>query len=279
MKVTFFGVRGSIPTPGPKTARYGGNTPCVILESDDGQKLILDAGTGLRLASSEFDDYNDTIHLLLSHHHWDHLQGFPFFTPIFKKGTNLTIYPGSTTLKHDTAILDQMSKSYFPVKFYQLPSTITIKKTNFSVDDGVEIGDFVIQSMDMNHPDGGSAYRILCDDQILVYATDNELIAPESHNVNSLNHWIKFCADADLLIHDAQYLDNEMTQKLGWGHSSVSETLNLAHSANVKMLSLFSHDPSRSDEQIDDLTAKILQTNPSFSFFFAKEGQSLTLRG
>jgi ribonuclease BN (tRNA processing enzyme) len=279
MKVTFYGVRGSIPTPGPNTTRYGGNTPCVVLESDAGQKLILDAGTGLRLASNEFDNYNDTIHLLLSHHHWDHLQGFPFFTPIFNKSTNLTIYPGNTTLNHDTAILDQMSKSYFPVKFHQLPSTITIKKTNFSVDDGIEIGDFIVQAMDMNHPDGGSAYRILCDNQILVYATDNELVAPVSHNNHSIVEWTEFCKNADLLIHDAQYLDNEMIQKLGWGHSSVSETLNLAHNANVKMLSLFSHDPSRSDEQIDDLTAKILKTNPSFSFFFAKEGQSLTLRG
>lgn len=278
MKVTFFGVRGSIPTPGPNTARYGGNTPCVVLESEAGQKLILDAGTGLRLASQEFVDYQDTIHILLSHHHWDHLQGFPFFSPIFKKQTNLTIYPGNTLIGHDTAILDQMSKSYFPVKSHQLPSTITIKRTDFAVDGGVEIGDFVIQAMDMNHPDGGSAYRILCDNQILVYATDNELVAPDAHNFRSLTQWAEFCADADLLIHDAQYLDHEMTQKLGWGHSSVSETLNLAHQANVKMLSLFSHDPSRTDEQLDELTAKILKTKPQFSFFFAKEGQSLTLR-
>lgn len=278
MKVTFYGVRGSIPTPGPETIRYGGNTPCVVLESDAGQKLILDAGTGLRLASTEFENYNDTIHMLLSHHHWDHLQGFPFFSPIFNKDTNITIYPGNTTLDHDTAILDQMSKSYFPVKFHQLPSTITIKKTNFSVDGGIEVGDFVIQSMDMNHPDGGSAYRILCDNQILVYATDNELVAPVSHNFHTIMEWSEFCKDADLLIHDAQYLDHEMTQKLGWGHSSVSETLNLARKANVKILALFSHDPLRSDEQMDDLTAKVLKTNPSFSFFFAKEKQSLILR-
>ncbi|WP_341205592.1 MBL fold metallo-hydrolase [uncultured Psychrosphaera sp.] len=278
MKVTFYGVRGSIPTPGPDTARYGGNTPCVVLQSDSGQKLILDAGTGLRLASNEFENYNDTIHILLSHHHWDHLQGFPFFSPIFKKGVNITIYPGSTTLNHDTAILDQMSKSYFPVKFHQLPSTITLKKTNFSVDEGIEVGDFVIQAMDMNHPDGGSAYRIKCDNQILVYATDNELTAPDSHRFRTVQQWGEFCANADLLIHDAQYLDHEMSQKFGWGHSPISETLNLAHNANVKMLSLFSHDPLRTDEEIDDLTAKILKTNPDFSFFFAKEGQSLILR-
>lgn len=277
MKVTFYGVRGSIPTPGKDTARYGGNTPCVVLQSASGQKLILDAGTGLRLASEEFAEYNETINILLSHHHWDHLQGFPFFTPVFKPSSNITVYPGATVPEHDTAILDQMSKSYFPVKFHQLPSNITIKKTNFSQDNGVEIGDFTIQSLTMNHPDGGSAYRILCDDKILVYATDNELNPPEQHDYHNFIDWVRFCHDADLLIHDAQYLDNEMGHKLGWGHSSISETLKLAHQAEVKLLSLFSHDPLRTDDELDDLTAKIIAQKPSYSFFFAKEGRSLTL--
>ena len=111
MKVTFYGVRGSIPTPGKDTARYGGNTPCVVLQSASGQKLILDAGTGIRLASEEFENYNDTINILLSHHHWDHLQGFPFFTPAFKANSNITVYPGATIPDHETAILDQMTKS------------------------------------------------------------------------------------------------------------------------------------------------------------------------
>lgn len=277
MKVTFYGVRGSIPTPGPETIRYGGNTPCVVLESAAGQKLILDAGTGLRLASAEFENYQEDIHILLSHHHWDHLQGFPFFNPVFQKNRNITVYPGATIPDHDTAILDQMSKSYFPVKFHQLNSNITIKKTNFSVDDGVEIGDFRVQAMTMNHPDGGSAYRILCDDKILVYATDNELSPPDQHSFHSLIDWSLFCQDADLLIHDAQYLDSEMTQKLGWGHSSISETLTLAEQSNVKLLSLFSHDPLRTDDELDDLTSSILANKPPFSFFFAKEGRTLTL--
>lgn len=277
MKVTFYGVRGSIPTPGPDTARYGGNTPCIVLESQSGQKLILDAGTGIRLASDEFIDYQDNINILLSHHHWDHIQGFPFFTPIFEKGRNITVFPGNTLPGHDTAILDQMAKSYFPVKFHQLPATVTIKKTNFAVSDGVDVGDFTVQAMTMNHPDGGCAYRILCDDKILVYATDNELTAPESHCHHSMFDWVNFCTDADLLIHDAQYLDSEMTEKLGWGHSSISETLDLAEKANVKMLCLFSHDPLRNDDQLDDLTSSILAQKPPFSFFFAKEARKINL--
>lgn len=277
MKVSFYGVRGSIPTPGPDTARYGGNTPCVVLESRNGQKLILDAGTGLRIASSEFDDYPESIDILLSHHHWDHVQGFPFFHPIFQPNTNITVYPGDTIPPHPTAILDQMNKSYFPVKFHQLSANVTIKTTDFSSAEGVEIGDFTIQSMRMNHPDGGSAYRILCDDKLLVYATDNELSAPQSHAHHSFDDWVMFCSDADLLIHDAQYLAKEMPQKLGWGHSSIDETLDLANEAKVKLLCLFSHDPLRTDQQLDDITAAILASHPQFGFFFAKEGRSLTL--
>lgn len=275
MKITFYGVRGSIPTPGKETSRYGGNTPCIVVESNRGQKFILDAGTGLRLASDEFLDYDQTIHILLSHHHWDHIQGFPFFTPVFQQSSNITIFPGYTAPQHDTAIVDQMSKSYFPVKYHQLPSQITIKKTDFS--NGVEIGDFFIQSMKMNHPDGGNAYRIICDEKLLVYATDNELLAPESHNEHGVSDWVRFCEDADMLIHDAQYLDGEMCEKHGWGHSSINETLNLAEQAKVKLLCLFSHDPLRTDDELDDLTAKIIMDKPDFSFFFAKEGRTLTL--
>ena len=275
MKITFYGVRGSIPTPGKDTSRYGGNTPCLVLESEDNQKLILDAGTGLRLASKEFKQYQAPIHLLLSHHHWDHIQGFPFFDPIFEAKRQLVIYPGHTTEAHDTAILEQMSKSYFPVKFHTLPSTITIKKTNFEM--GFELGDFYIQSMAMNHPDGGTAFRIECGGKTLVYATDNELRAPSTHLHHGFDEWVRFCQGADLLIHDAQYLDSELEFKTGWGHSTISDTLNLADLANVKLLCLFSHDPSRSDDQLDDLTAKLLAEKPPFSFFFAKEGRALQL--
>lgn len=276
MKVAFYGVRGSIPTPGPATARYGGNTPCVVLEAESGQKLILDAGTGLRLASDEFEHYQEPIHILLSHHHWDHLQGFPFFSPIFKQGRQVVVFPGDTDPDHSTAITDQMSKSYFPVKFHQLPSTITVKKVNFTREP-IEIGDFIVEAQRMNHPDGGSAYRITCDKKVLVYATDNELAPPNEHNYHSFSQWIEFCSHADILIHDAQYLDREMEQKLGWGHSSISETLLLAERAQVKLLSLFSHDPMRTDECLDNLTSKILAEKPGVSFFFAKEGRRINL--
>lgn len=277
MKITFYGVRGSIPTPGPETSRYGGNTPCIVLESESGQKLILDAGTGLRLASKEFEDYPEPIHILLSHHHWDHLQGFPFFSPIFQSKSQIYIYPGDTIPSHDTAIIDQMNKSYFPVKFHQLPSTITVKKPNFADEETLEIGDYLIKAQRMNHPDGGSAYRIECDGKVLVYATDNELSPPTEHANYDFSHWVSFCQNADLLIHDAQYLDSEMDQKYGWGHSSISETLTLAEQANVKLLSLFSHDPLRSDESLDQLTSTILASKPGFSFFFAKEGRRINL--
>ena len=277
MKITFYGVRGSIPTPGKDTSRYGGNTPCTVLESQSGQKLILDAGTGLRIASQEFETYTKNIDIILSHHHWDHIQGFPFFSPIFMANKSISIYPGSTTDEHDNAILEQMTKSYFPVKFNQLPSKITINKLKTSTDNSARIGDYMIESMPMNHPDGGCAYRITCDDKVLVYATDNEISAPKEHTHHEYQDWIAFCGDSDLLIHDAQYIDDEMNEKLGWGHSSISETLTLAEDCNTKWLCLFSHDPQRTDNQLDELSKKILAEKKPYRFFFAKEGLSLTL--
>lgn len=277
MKVTFYGVRGSIPTPGAETARYGGNTPCVVVESNSGQKLILDAGTGLRLASEEFKRYVEPIHLLLSHHHWDHLQGFPFFSPIFDSNCQLVIYPGDTGSERDTVIVDQMNKSYFPVKHHQLKAMLTVKNVNFSADNEIHIGDFSVKAQAVNHPDGGNAFRICCDDKVLVYAPDNELFPPLDKRKHDFYQWVKFCQGADLLIHDSQYLDSEMEQKLGWGHSAISDSLKLAEQAQVKLLSLFSHDPKRSDECLDAMTSKLLADKPNFSFFFAKEGRRITL--
>lgn len=277
MKITFYGVRGSIPTPGIEYTRYGGNTPCIVIENNKGNKLILDAGTGLRIASKEFIQDSDPIHLLLSHHHWDHIQGFPFFEPIYQEGREIFIYPGNTFPRHNSAILEQMDKSYFPVKYHRLPSIINLKNIEFTLNESTEINGFNVTSLVLNHPDGGNAYRINCEDVTLIYATDNELKAPKENCFNSEQAWIDFCSNSDLLIHDAQYCDAEMKIKCGWGHSSITETLDFAEKTKTKNLCLFSHDPTRTDQQLDKYAEKIVSENRPYQLFFAKEGDSFNI--
>ncbi|MDB2374257.1 MBL fold metallo-hydrolase [Psychrosphaera haliotis] len=275
MKITFYGARAQIPTPGPETQRFGGNTHCILLTSNDGQKLLVNAGSGLRFASHEFEDYRDPIHLLLSQHHWDHIQGFPFFDSIKKPQQQIMIYPANTNEDHDIAILDQINKTYTVDKFHLLPSTITIKKTKFNLPEPVQIGDFSVQAMKVNHPGGGSAYKISCDDKTVVICNNNELFAPPQHNYHSFEEWCLFCQYADLLIHDARYMNADMTNHVGNGHSCLGDAIELANAAEVKMLCMSCLDPSSSDELLDFLNTRLFADRLPFSFFFAKEGRQM----
>ena len=275
MKITFFGARAQIPTPGPETQRFGGNTHCIMLTAKSGQKLLLNAGSGIRFASHEFEDYQDPIHILLSQHHWDHIQGFPFFDPIKKPKQQITIYPASTNEAHDTAILDQINKTYTADKFHLLPSTITIKKTKFNLPEPVQIGDFSIHAMKVNHPGGGSAYKITADDKTIVVCNNNELFAPEANNYHSFEEWCLFCQYADLLVHDARFMNADMVNRLGMGHSCLNDVIELGIAAEVKMLCMSCLDPSSSDELLDFLTTRLFADRLPFSFFFAKEGRQM----
>jgi ribonuclease BN (tRNA processing enzyme) len=277
MKITFYGARSDIPTPGPETQHYGGNTHCLMLTSSRGQKLIINAGSGIRFASPEFQNYNETIHILLSQHHWDHIQGLPFFEPINSEKQTIMIYPADLIESHDTAILEQINKSYTVRKFHQLPAQITIKKMRFSEPEPVIIGDFQIQSLRSNHPSGGSAYKIICEEKTIVIANNNELYAPDEHCFNDFDAWRLFCEGADLLIHDAKFMNADMVNKMGQGHSCVNDALELANAAEVKMLCMSCIDPSSSDELLDYLTTKLYSDRHPFSFFFAKEGRSMFL--
>lgn len=277
MKVTFYGVRGAIPTPCKDMLRYGGNTLCVVVESETGQKLVLDAGSGLRSANAEFEHYNEPVHILLSHHHWDHIQGFPFFSPTRVAEQQVVIYPAQTNPEHNTAILDQMIGSYSAVKSHQLDADIIIKKKDLQQLEGVDIGDFEVRSWTLNHGNGGSAYRISCGDKVLVYAPLNELILAPEDNYSDFNDWVFFCQDADLLIHDAHYLDGEILQYRGCGHSCIADVVLLAEQAGVKLLSLFNHHPDRTDDVLDSQTAALLNRQTKVNLFFAKEGRSFNL--
>lgn len=249
MQVTFYGVRGSIPTPGPDTLRYGGNTACVHIELDDKTDIILDAGTGIRLLGKKLVKTTSPIHLLLTHNHWDHIQGFPFFAPIYMPDRNIFVTPGMTDIDQPDAFLQQMTASYFPVPKEAIGANVEIQSHSTNT---WKIGSATIARLRMNHPGGGSCYTITDGKQKIAYITDNELYPPYKKNTDFMD-FVYFAKDADLLIHDAQYVVQDMPAKSGWGHSVAEEAIKLALAANVRKLALYSHDPERTDAMVDEI--------------------------
>lgn len=250
MKITFCGVRGSIPSPGKEFVKYGGNTACVHIEVGE-TDIILDSGTGIRALGARLIKKTTPIHLLLSHNHWDHIQGFPFFAPIFQAKRKINIYPGQTELNEPEAVLNQMTGTLFPVHRDMLSADITIQKLAPDVKEW-KIDDVKVKRLKMNHPGGGSSYRIEHNQKVLVYITDNELYPPYEKATDFLD-FVAFAKGADLLIHDAQYLVSDMPAKSGWGHSVAEEAVKLAMACDAKQLALYSHDPMRTDSDIDEI--------------------------
>ena len=251
MRLIFYGVRGSIPTPGAAFVRYGGNTACVHIELEDGTDIVLDSGTGIRLLGEHLAKKNTPIHLLLSHNHWDHIQGFPFFPPIYQAEREINIYPGQTLFEEPDQILKQMEGSLFPVPRSALRANISLIEIP-KADSTFVIGSAKITRLAMNHPGSGSAYCINADGVKVTYITDNELYPPYKKETDFID-FAKFAENADLLIHDAQYMLSDMPAKNGWGHSVAEEAVKLAMASNAKKLALYSHDPERTDDDIDDV--------------------------
>lgn len=247
MKVKFWGVRGSIPTPDPNKVKVGGNTTCLEVTPDGGPRIILDMGTGLRLLGKviaqevKAGNTRDIV-ILLSHTHWDHIQGFPFFDPVYFGNVSLTVIgPQKANRTLRELLSAQMEYDYFPVKFSHIPS-----KLNF-----VELGEGLhtilpgVQIIAKRHIHPGMAYgyRIMSGGKSFVFSTDTE----HFHNVID-KRVVELAEGADVLVHDAQYTDEEMPFRLGWGHSTWRQTVQVAQEAKVKKVVLFHADPERSDE-------------------------------
>lgn len=250
MIVGFWGVRGSIPRPGASTARYGGNTSCVSIHFPDKKILVFDSGTGIRELGKAVADSGEEIFILLSHTHWDHIQGFPFFQPIYEPNRKITMFPtglGKTAL---CSLLAQMDGAHFPVNAEDLespPTCIAEDEINFLRGQG-----FDISRIATNHPGGGFGYRVEREGRSAIYLSDNEL-EPPYDKTTDFDGFVRFCRHTDLLIHDAQYLEQDMPHKHGWGHSLVSQACGLAAAAEVKHLILFHHDPERADQELDSI--------------------------
>ena len=249
MKVEFFGVRGSMPSAGSNTHIFGGNTSCVYIEQNNGKDLILDSGTGIVELGTRLLETQSPINILLTHNHWDHIQGFPFFKPIYQPNRNITIVAGNVDdKKSQDAILKQMSGSYFPVCYQDLPANITLN-TDLSSQKQFTLNGFLVSTAPLNHPGGGTAYCIKADEKKIAYVTDNELNPPDKLNT-SICEWSNFIEGADLLIHDAQFIDADLPLKHGWGHSTIDQVAELAIKASIKNVIIISHDPLRTDEQL-----------------------------
>lgn len=259
--VTFWGTRGSIPTPGAHTARYGGNTSCVAVEAPGAQLVILDAGTGIRgLGLTLVGQQNGAVkaEILLSHTHWDHIQGLPYFKPFFARGNSVRIWgskQGTTPL--DAILHLQMDPAVFPVPLTAVAAALSVEEVRPGEE--FSVGPFRTQAMQLRHPGTTLAYRLTpaSGGRSMAYVTDNEL-GPGGTYVMAPS-WrrdlVRFLADVDVLIHDAMYTPAELETHRGWGHSSYEEAVDLAAEAGAKRLVLFHHEPEHDDGALDALMA------------------------
>jgi phosphoribosyl 1,2-cyclic phosphodiesterase len=270
MRLKFWGVRGSIPTPTPDHLAFGGNTACIEVRSG-GQLFVIDGGTGARelglCLNQEFSQRDLKINFLLSHFHWDHIQGLPFFAPLYRSGNDVTFYSGRPAEQVRDILEGQMTNPYFPVNFEFLSAS-----RSFIDFFGVppKIGLVAIHPFPLNHPQGATGYRIEVDGSVITHASDLEHGNPEFDRLLR-----EYAQNADILIYDSQYTPEEYESKKGWGHSTWLEAVQVARECRVGRLILFHHDPGHDD---DCLTTIESQARGLFeNTDAAREGWELSL--
>ena len=253
MRVKFWGVRGSTPTPQAENMRYGGNTSCVEVRVGE-QLYIFDCGTGFRVLGQQLrDEFGEkklplSAHVFVSHFHWDHIQGIPFFRPLYDRADSQFLFHCSSRTRSLKQVMDeQMASPYFPVNLSQMQAQqkfYDIDSGRLNLEDGVQI-----QTSWLNHPQGCMGFRMETKDGVLVYATDNE--PGDAAFDKSVR---KLAEGADVLIYDAQYLPEEYAaEKRGWGHSHWREAVNIVMESGARELVLFHHDPDHTDVVIDKI--------------------------
>jgi phosphoribosyl 1,2-cyclic phosphodiesterase len=275
VKIRFWGTRGSIPTPGQRTVRYGGNTACVEVRDSSGALLVLDAGTGLRELGVQLAQNGHgplSLDLFISHLHWDHIQGIPFFRPAYDSRTAIRVHAP----RHGRPLRELlglgMDDPFFPVDLDAVPAKLEIEE----FPEGAErtVGPFRVSGARLYHPAPAFAYRVEADDRSLVYATDTE--DPFSGRENPV---IALAQGADVLIHDAQYQSGDY--KKGWGHSTTETAVDVALRAGAKRVVLYHHDPDRTDDELDriavDAQRLAKQKGSSLQVLVAYEGMEIAL--
>jgi phosphoribosyl 1,2-cyclic phosphodiesterase len=278
VRVTYWGTRGSIPVPGEAMDRYGGNTSCVEVTLSDGSELILDAGTGIRRLGREREP-PESVHLLLTHLHLDHIQGLMFFAPLFDPRCEVVVWgPPWFETPLIVRLGRYISAPLAPVEIRELPARVSFEACPSGA---WEIGSARVEAAFVNHRGPTFGYRITDGDTVLTYIPDHEPALGQDLD-RSHPDWIsglELARDADLLIHDAQYLDAEYPRYVGWGHCALGDTLTFARRAGVRGLALFHHDPLRDDEQLDSVAAEAGERGAAFleSVYVAAESQTVEL--
>lgn len=293
MKFKFWGVRGSIPTPGPNTVKYGGNTTCIEIRTNDNDLIILDAGTGIHaLAQNLLKETPIKAHIFITHTHWDHIQGLPFFIPIFIQNNQINIYGGVDPVTNESinrALSVQLQYSFFPIREAQLNARIeyaTVKQG-----EPVQIGSAKITPIVLNHPVVNFGYRIDCDGQSLFFTGDYEpqfnIYDPQDAEYTEFQSFIDekwqevilAMKDVDALIVDSSYTNAEYSTKQGWGHGTYDSGIKLATAAKAKKLFFTHHKPTRSDAALDAIYQALLKNNPvtCCEILLAQEGVEISL--
>jgi phosphoribosyl 1,2-cyclic phosphodiesterase len=276
MRVKFWGVRGSLPVPGRKTERYGGNTSCVEVRSESGTRVVVDAGTGIRKLGKELaadaDADRTEVHLLISHTHWDHIQGLPFFSPLYQAGNRLCVYARKRDDLHLRAVFaSQTDDPYFPIPFEEAKADIAFRELLDSAE--FQVSDVKVACAPLNHPYIATAYRLTVDGASVVYVSDTapfsdilfgdqfvprppgpatELSLSDRKKLAQMRDGVvRLCEGADLVVYDTMFTPEDYERIPHFGHSRPSDAVQICREAGVRQLALFHHAPERSDAEID----------------------------
>lgn len=285
MDVRFWGTRGSLPKPGPDTLRFGGNTSCVEVRTSSSKLIIVDCGSGLHgLGQALMADTRpvEEGYIFISHTHWDHIQGLPFFTPLFESASKWQIYaPGTLSQSLRDTLAGQMQRLYFPVQLDQIRAEIRYHELG---EETFEIADLRVTTRYLNHTALTLGYRLEADGAALVYATDHEPYDPQLASGTGdiwgrdRRHY-EFMSGADLIVHDAQFTVDEYARRIGWGHSTIEYAVAIARAAGAKRLALTHHDPLRTDDELETLVQLMRQAQQAKpggpDIFAAAEGQTI----
>ena len=302
MRVKFWGTRGTRPTPGPTTLRFGGYTACVEVRTRENKLIILDSGSGIcELCNTLMGNGPVDAHRLISHTHWDHIQGFPFFGPNFVPGSHLRIIGPKGSMKSlQSAFADQMDPAYFPLSMDQMP--VKLEFIEMAPGEVFEAAGVKVIPHTLHHPIATFGYRLEENGHSVVFATDNEsyedpdVLAAKADEIHERegggaegdlaglwhDHFIEWCRGTDLLIHDAQFSREEYKTRVGWGHSTFDYSLLVARESGARQLAFFHHDPGHSDHQIEAMVEEALgsphhRQHRGLIAFPAAEGQEIEL--